>query len=122
MKRRQTVVCGILAAVLAVAFTACPGPNWMEPGTGSVAGTVVFSVGEGGIVITLTLEAAEGQFSLDYVVGDETGGGVPFRFDEVPPGIHALYTSWQNTPESEAVRGFVRNVEVRAGIVYPWET
>jgi len=119
MKRRQTVVCGILAAVLALAFTACPGPNQMEPGTGSVAGTVVFTEGEGGIAITLTLEAVAGRFSLDYVLGDETGGSVPFRFDDVPPGIHALYASWQSTPESEPLRGFVRNVEVRAGIEYP---
>ena len=119
MKRRQTLVCGILAAVLALAFTACPGPSQVEPGTGSVAGTVVFPEGEDGIVITLTLEAAAGQFSLDYVVTDETGGGVPFRFDDVPPGIHALFASWQSTQESDPVRGFVRNVEVRAGIVYP---
>ena len=119
MKRRQTVVCGILAAVLAVAFSACPGPNQMEPGTGSVAGTVVFPEGEGGIAITLTLEAAGGQFSLEYVVTDEAGGSVPFRFDDVPPGNHVLYASWRSTPESEAMRGLVRNVEVRAGIVYP---
>jgi len=31
MKKRQTVVCGILAAVLALAFTACPGPDQSPP-------------------------------------------------------------------------------------------
>jgi len=89
MKKRQTVVCDILVAVLALAFTACSGPNQMEPTTGSVAGTVVFLEGEGGIAVTLVLEAVAGWFSLDYVVTDETGGSVPFRFYDVPPGIHS---------------------------------
>jgi len=119
MKRRQTFVCGILTAVLALAVTACPGPNQVDLATGSITGIVVFPEGEGGIAITLTLEAAVGQFSFDYVVTNETGGGVPFRFDDIPPGVHALYASWQSTPEGEPVRDFVRNVDVRAGIVYP---
>ena len=76
MKRRQTVAYGIFAVVLALAFTACPGTNQPEPDTGSVAGTAVFPGGEGGIAITLMLEAAHGQFSSYVVVTDETGDGV----------------------------------------------
>jgi len=48
MKRTQFIVCGILTAVLALAFTACRGPTGTippTPTTGSIAGTMAFPDG-----------------------------------------------------------------------------
>ena len=132
MKRPQTIVFGILAVVIALAFTACPNSveSPPEPTTGSITGMALFNNGtnHGGIVITL--EETDGPRSASVINASRiiaTGGrndeaasvarvtqtnpdGL-FTFSDIPPGTYTLHASSQNSLE----RAVTISVIVRAG-------
>ena len=115
MKRKRIVVCGIFAAVLALAFTACRGPVESRPATGSIAGSVVFPSGSDGASISIDLKTMEGLLAASVDVTYEPATDGSFRFDGLDPGVYALYVSLQDSLE----RSRMRTVTVTAGGVYP---
>jgi len=111
MKKTQTVFIGIMAIVLAAAFTACPGPNdVMQPTTGTVVGAVTFADGATGSV-TLELKTASGGAA--YMSRNVTPDSTEVRFTEVTPGTFYLYANVQGARERLRY-----NVPVTAGGVY----
>jgi len=114
MKTKKTLVCGILATVLALAFTACRSPSEPIPTTGSITGRMVFPDGMNGITLTIELETMGGLLVASASVSDSTAAGDLFRFDGLNPGTYALYVSSQDSQG----RTMVRNVTVTAGTVY----
>ena len=116
MRRTQMVFRGILAAVFAMAFTACPGPNDQRqdiPATGSVVGNVVFAEGlDDGIKLTIKLKANGELVDYHDIVNEQVPGGVQFEFASVPYGTYCLYALLLG--ELNRMRG----VTVRAGEVY----
>ena len=114
MKTMRTVVCGIFAAVLALAFAACPGPTESIPTTGSITGRLVFPEGTDDITISVELETVGGQ-PVDRA---DLSGSAPadgsFRFDGLDPGAYVLYVSLAGS----GLRAQLRTVAVTAGGVY----
>ena len=115
MKKTQLVVCGILATVLALAFAACRSPADSALTTGSIAGNVVFPSGSDGATISIHLKTMEDQLTASVNVSYAPSAGGSFRFDDLDPGIFALYVSLQDSLE----RSRMRTVTVTAGGVYP---
>jgi len=142
MKRTQTVVFGLLAVILALSFTACPGPTQptleQEPPatTSSITGRAVFSDGtdSGGIVITL--EGTDGLRSASmvsagrslagtrsigagsFIAATQTMADGSFTLSDIPAGTYILHASSRDSMEQAVAIG----VTVAAGEVLGLET
>ncbi|MCL2193994.1 MAG: Ig-like domain-containing protein, partial [Treponema sp.] len=143
MQGTQKIVFGVLAVILALAFTACPGPTQPTPEleppaiTGSITGRAVFSDGtdSGGIIITLegtdglrsasALNAgrnlAAGARSIgtgSFAATTQTAVDGSFTLNDIPAGTYILHASSRDSMEQAVAIG----VTVTAGEVLDLDT